>query len=963
MKIFENKNLIRVIALALIAVLGFSTPAGDYVNSGGTTARAATTAAGSTTDTVADADTSAAGSTTDTVADATTTVTGTADATAAATGAAAAADEKKLPDNLTYVSDVRLFNGYDLHRAVSACRVAGYTPVEGDMNAGTEKSDWAEYWSENGSGAPVILGYKTTKKRSEAITSIKMAEMDTDYQMFDYDEVEKSTNTNMNYLAEDIVSVLAEVNKNIAAGDLYAGKVKDALNLYYIPYMNNRGLGDFMFDPATDVGKIAQVLKRANMSVITSVLTDLTMGVAGTGVAGQEGNFAKRIADNSKMIAQLKNGDYIALDSLYKDVVKDIRIPLQNFANEIEPSLKAYQDAGETMSQTFMDEHPADALNVKIYEELNQYTMADGTGLGKYLYHLGTTALKSKADIRDAYPLVMAMSPGQLTMFSYTGIIDAVTYMDQSAEKMSEAEEAMATVRNKVKKSGLSGTKNGKLPIYPPGSDALYRTKVAITSEAIRSAAARDEYHKITQFDKDMALWSEVFMWTNRILIFSMAAYFLGAGVVWVIAHTGARWLLQTATAAVLSKLGYAVGLLGNNMVTFIIAIVIIIVWYVVIKLKGVYNYYNPDFSEVPRYMYSVEKYTNSEGKKENAYIQYEPRYNWYQKPVYERVNYETNQVKVRYEDVFREYKDINYGDSVETIKEKEEHNKKLFSDFNATQGKKWNALYFTKDPRAGSPICAENVNDIFLVKHGEYNLGISGYKPFSSFGNENPVNLNSNQYEDDAGGIYLYYRTEETILDPESASFLTNGKYVSDVIVVSEKEEKDAKAAIKLKDGKYHFLDQNLTPDQGCYTYIGYSVTENVDDAIRDIRADSISTGNSMSGGYRRNNIGYAEVGTTAKGHVTLYQTAVKSGETDLSDQKTLKYSGDEEDEMSEEGAEEGAAPGDRQNTVMSYSGAPILPDFKVVDSLDKAPVGYEPIIPGSGGVAYNFNTRYGKK
>ncbi|MBQ7200082.1 MAG: hypothetical protein IJS24_01765, partial [Eubacterium sp.] len=227
-----------------------------------------------------------------------------------------------------------------------------------------------------------------------------------------------------------------------------------------------------------------------------------------------------------------------------------------------------------------------------------------------------------------------------------------------------------------------------------------------------------------------------------------------------------------------------------------------------------------------------------------------------------------------------------------------------------------------------------------------------------SSFGNENPVNLNSNQYEDDAGGIYLYYRTEETILDPESASFLTNGKYVSDVIVVSEKDEKDAKAAIKLKDGKYHFLDQNLTPDQGCYTYIGYSVTENVDDAIRDIRVDCISTGNSMSGGYRRNNIGYADVGSTVDGKVTLYQTAVKSGETDISDKKTLTYTDDEEEEISEEEA----APGDRQNTVMSYSGAPILPDFKVVDSLDKAPVGYEPIIPGSGGAAYNFNTRYNK-
>ena len=938
MKLFENKNLIRVIALALIAVLGFCAPAGDYVNSGGSAAKAAETAV--TDDGI------------DTVADAGTLSEVTA-GNSAATASGSAVAEKKLPKNLIYLSDVRLFQGKNMSEAYEACAGAGYKALRSDMNEGTEKSGWGNYMSVNGSGDAVIIGYKTTRNRSQAITSLKMAEMDTGYKMFDYDEIEKTMNTGMNYLADDIVSVLAEINKNKADGDLYAGKVKDALNLYYIPYMKNKGLGDFMFDPSTDVGKIAQVLKRSNLSVITSVLSDLTMGVAGTDIAGQEGNLAKRIADNSQKIAQMKNGDYIALDSLYKDEVKDIKTSLQKFSNELEPSLKAYQDAGESMSQTFMDEHPSDALNVKLYEKLNQYTMADGTGVGKYLYHLGTTALKSKADIRDAYPLVMAMSPGQFVMFSYTGVYDAVTYMDGSSESMSDAEKAMAEVREKVKKSGLSGTKDGRIPIYPPGQDALYRSKVALTSEAMRIASAKDEYHKITQDDKDMALWTEVFTWSNRIITFAMAAYFLGTGVAWVIAHTSAKWLMTTTAMQIFTKLGWPIRILGGNMVTFIIVIVVLIVWYTVLKLKESYNYYNPDLKAVPRYMYSLEKVKNSEGKTENQYITYTPSYNGYMMEVQEPGDKYGEIKKVRY-CIHDDYQDINYGDSAETIKKKEEHNKYLFSDFNAKQGKKWNALYTTKDSRAGSPICAENENDMFLLKKGEYNQSISGYKPFSSFGNENPVNLNSNQYKDDAGGIYLYYRTEETILDPEGTSYLTDGKYVSDMVIVSEKKEEDAKAAIKLKAGKYRFIDQNLTPDQGYYTYLGYSVTENVDDAIRDIRVDSISMGNSMSGGYRRNNIGYAEVGYTAEGDIVLYQTAVKSDDTDLSDRKTLTYTNDTEEEP---------APGDRSSTVMSYSGAPILADFKVVDSLDKAPVGYEPIIPGSGGAAFNFNTIYDEK
>ncbi|MBQ8666581.1 MAG: hypothetical protein IJ526_06945 [Lachnospiraceae bacterium] len=117
MKLFENKNLIRVIALALIAVLGFSAPAGDYVNSGGTTSRAATTA----------------GDGVDTVADATT-----------ATGTAAAADGKQLPEDLNYVSEVRLFQSGEYEFALKDCKEAGYEPVEADLNKGTEKSGWGD---------------------------------------------------------------------------------------------------------------------------------------------------------------------------------------------------------------------------------------------------------------------------------------------------------------------------------------------------------------------------------------------------------------------------------------------------------------------------------------------------------------------------------------------------------------------------------------------------------------------------------------------------------------------------------------------------------------------------------------------------------------------------------------------------------------------------------------------------
>ncbi|MBR6228939.1 MAG: hypothetical protein IKQ97_04310, partial [Eubacterium sp.] len=870
-------------------------------------------------------------------------------------------DPSALPENLVYVSDVRLFQGESANENASQ---NGYKLVDENLNEGADKTSLKEdLFASDYGDTPVYLGYKTTTDRSQAITSLKMAEMDTGYQMFDYDELEKSMNTGMNYVAEDIIAVLPEIKKNIERGDRYAGKVKEALNLFYVPYMDNKGVGDFLFDPETSVAKVAQLLKRCNMVVTTSMFSDLMMGVSGTPIAGQSGNLASRIVQNAKTIDGMDKGEYITLDSLYKDDAKDLRQTLQNYSNEIEPALKLYQEEGSSLSQAFMDAHPSEALTMQVYNTLNEYTIKDGTGVGTYLYRLGTTTMKDKADLRALYPLVMAMSPGQLLLLQYTGIFDAVTYMNESSEAISTADEVVEKTKERIKNSGLKGTEDGRLPIYPPGQDALYRSRVALTTEAIRSASAREEYHKITQYEKDMELWNKVYTWSNRIIVFSMAACVLATGVVWIIGHTSARWLLTTAAFQVLTKLGWPIRLLGSNMYTFIIMIVVIIIWYAVLEIKKIIKYYDPDRSEVPRYMYSVEKVAGADGKKENEYILYEPAYSGYTEIKYKENNNRsgsTNAFEREFIDHCEDYEDINYNDSSDVIAKKEEHNKKLFSDFNAREGKKWNALYKTKDPRAGSPICAESEEDLFRVIKGQYNEYVSGYKPFSSFGNENPVNLNSNQYHDRVGGIYLYYKTEETLRDPEACSYLSKGKYVSDVILISEKEEKDANAAIKMKAGKYRFLDTNLTPNQGYCTYIGYSVTENVDDAIRDLRVDSIAVGNSMSGGYRRNNIGYAGVGQTANGSYTLYQTAVNKGDTDISDRESLRYTEEDDPDAEKDSGTEPEKSG--TSTIMSYSGAPILADFKVVESIEDAPAGYEPIIAGCGGAAFNFNTRYKK-
>ena len=80
---------------------------------------------------------------------------------------------------ITYVSDVRLFYAVEsLDKAKEKCIDSGFIPVEGDLNAGTDRNH-------------VCMGYKTTQNKEEAITSIKTLSMQSGYELKDYEELQK----------------------------------------------------------------------------------------------------------------------------------------------------------------------------------------------------------------------------------------------------------------------------------------------------------------------------------------------------------------------------------------------------------------------------------------------------------------------------------------------------------------------------------------------------------------------------------------------------------------------------------------------------------------------------------------------------------------------------------------------------------------------------------------------------
>jgi hypothetical protein len=146
MEFFYHKRLVRWMALGLIALMAFVQPSSDYVNSSGSVAKAAGT------ETVSDAEGDMEG---DSLSD-----------TDAVSGQGAEVSEStptpvptpKLPDDLTYIKDVRLFHGPDWDAATNAAWYGGYKFVNKDLNAGTEKSDWGDDQAKYGSGDVFLIG-------------------------------------------------------------------------------------------------------------------------------------------------------------------------------------------------------------------------------------------------------------------------------------------------------------------------------------------------------------------------------------------------------------------------------------------------------------------------------------------------------------------------------------------------------------------------------------------------------------------------------------------------------------------------------------------------------------------------------------------------------------------------------------------------------------------------------------
>ncbi len=129
-------------------------------------------------------------------------------------------DMVQAEEKILYISDVMLFQAEDISDAEADCKNHGYIPFGKNLNDGTGE----DY---------VILGYKTTDNRSEAITDLSVLSMGTGYEIRSYREILNSQLSKFEQLAAETFRIIPEFRSNLGKGSPAAEMALKLLNYYW----------------------------------------------------------------------------------------------------------------------------------------------------------------------------------------------------------------------------------------------------------------------------------------------------------------------------------------------------------------------------------------------------------------------------------------------------------------------------------------------------------------------------------------------------------------------------------------------------------------------------------------------------------------------------------------------------------------------------------------------------------
>ena len=167
-----------------------------------------------------------------------------------------------------YVKDVKLIYAESLKEAKSYVP-DGYTLIEKNLNEGTDSDN------------QVYFAYATTTNPDEAVTDIKMMNMNGGFVLSDYEEQIKNVNEKVKKLANNVKISAEKFADNYVKGTYGAKAAYHSLSAFTVDEADGMTLADYIiYKKPTEEFYIKFVLN-THQNILSAVISALTMAVQG----------------------------------------------------------------------------------------------------------------------------------------------------------------------------------------------------------------------------------------------------------------------------------------------------------------------------------------------------------------------------------------------------------------------------------------------------------------------------------------------------------------------------------------------------------------------------------------------------------------------------------------------------------------------------------------------------------
>ena len=352
-----------------------------------------------------------------------------------------------------YLSDLKMAEAKTADEAKKLLKDAGFTVLDKNLNPGGDKA--------------VYLGYKKSTNVDDAITDVKVMNMNGGFNVSDYDSIVEDALEEYGKEVNSLRIAAKEFAENYKAGKKEALNAYRQLNYYYIEVNGKKvNMGDYMLNfPATNEG-FADILLKGNTNILDNIRILLSMGVA------DGGNLIERIKTATTDESVFEKVQYF-------DAAKEIAGKIQQLKKMLDEARIEIEEINADTEMTQEEKELALVMPEYIVTLLLSFDLilkSIPCGDTNYSEYFETT---EKVDYKLLYPFVDAMTPGQRAMATAGQIHSVLVY---NAVEMSdeEFEAELAELEENLE----------PLSVYLGTDMNLLEGAVGVTSDALREEAA-----------------------------------------------------------------------------------------------------------------------------------------------------------------------------------------------------------------------------------------------------------------------------------------------------------------------------------------------------------------------------------------------------------------------------------------------------------------------------------------